>query len=200
MGKKKRRVVRPWCYYCGREFEDDKVLVQHQKAKHYKCHVCHKKLSTAGGLVVHVLQVHKEPLTKVPNARPGRESVDLEIYGMDGIPPEAIAAHAAELEEDGPPGKAVKADDESPPPPPPPAGPAHAAPLPPSQQPYPNAAAMGSMAPGMASQPMYAGAPVPPPQQYPPPHQQYGRPMMGPPPYGTPYYGAPPPRYGMPPP
>eukprot|EP00850_Spirogloea_muscicola_P019608 SM000195S05255 [mRNA] locus=s195:10441:13888:+ [translate_table: standard] len=136
----------------------------------------------------HIVQFH----------RVAASSVSDHVQDLQGA---LVATPMAIIEEDGPPGKAAKADDESPPPPPPPpAGLAHAAPLPPSQQPYPNAAAMGSMAPGMASQPMYAGAPVPPPQQYPPPHQQYGRPMMGPPPYGTPYYGAPPPRYGMPPP
>ncbi|CAI7890993.1 unnamed protein product [Closterium sp. NIES-54] len=99
MGKKKRKDAKPWCFYCDREFDDEKILIQHQKAKHFKCHVCHKKLSTAGGMVVHVLQVHKENLTKVPNARPGRESVEIEIFGMEGIPPEAIAAHNAEQEE-----------------------------------------------------------------------------------------------------
>ena len=32
MGKK-RKAAQSWCYYCEREFEDDKVLVLHQKAK-----------------------------------------------------------------------------------------------------------------------------------------------------------------------
>lgn len=66
MGKKKKRgaVDKVWCYYCDREFEDEKILVQHQKARHFKCHVCHKKLSTAGGMAIHVLQVHKEQVTK----------------------------------------------------------------------------------------------------------------------------------------
>ena len=65
MGKKKKRLSsKVWCYYCDREFDDEKILVQHQKAKHFKCHVCHKKLSTAGGMAIHVLQVHKESVTK----------------------------------------------------------------------------------------------------------------------------------------
>eukprot|EP00246_Nothoceros_aenigmaticus_P009923 TRINITY_DN259_c0_g1_i1.p1 TRINITY_DN259_c0_g1~~TRINITY_DN259_c0_g1_i1.p1 ORF type:complete len:120 (-),score=17.99 TRINITY_DN259_c0_g1_i1:230-589(-) len=93
MGKKKKKSFKVWCYYCEREFEDEKILIQHQKAKHFKCHVCHKKLSTAGGMVVHVLQVHKESITKVPNAKPDRESTELEIFGMQGIPPEILAAH-----------------------------------------------------------------------------------------------------------
>ena len=41
---------------------DEKVLIQHQRTKHYKCDICHKKLNTAGGLGIHVRQVHKEEL------------------------------------------------------------------------------------------------------------------------------------------
>lgn len=43
--------------YCNREFDDDKVLVFHQKAKHFKCHICHKKLFSAPGLAIHCSQV-----------------------------------------------------------------------------------------------------------------------------------------------
>lgn len=104
MGKKKKRVASSdvWCYYCDREFDDEKILVQHQKAKHFKCHVCHKKLSTAGGMAIHVLQVHKETVSKVPNAKEGRESTDIEIYGMQGIPPDVLAAHYGEEDNDNP--------------------------------------------------------------------------------------------------
>ncbi|KAJ8627758.1 hypothetical protein MRB53_021065 [Persea americana] len=102
MGKKKKRAEKVWCYYCDREFDDEKILVQHQKAKHFKCHVCHKKLSTAGGMAIHVLQVHKESVTKVPNAKPDRESTEIEIFGMQGIPPEILAAHYGEQDEDAP--------------------------------------------------------------------------------------------------
>ncbi|CAK8579689.1 unnamed protein product [Lathyrus sativus] len=103
MGKKKKRVAsKVWCYYCDREFDDEKILVQHQKAKHFKCHVCHKKLSTAGGMSIHVLQVHKENVTKVPNAKPGRESTDIEIYGMQGIPPDVLASHYGDEDDDIP--------------------------------------------------------------------------------------------------
>ncbi|KAJ7954399.1 protein SUPPRESSOR OF FRI 4-like [Quillaja saponaria] len=110
MGKKKKRVSsKVWCYYCDREFDDEKILVQHQKAKHFKCHVCHKKLSTAGGMAIHVLQVHKEPVNQVPNAKPGRESTDIEIYGMQGIPPGILAAHYGEDDEDAP-SKVAKVD------------------------------------------------------------------------------------------
>ncbi|KAH7569695.1 hypothetical protein JRO89_XS06G0246300 [Xanthoceras sorbifolium] len=155
MGKKKKRASsKVWCYYCDREFDDEKILVQHQKAKHFKCHVCHKKLSTAGGMAIHVLQVHKETVAKsdtcalsrsyynviqckvakvvlecigylsvleffvvfwiinnrrVPNAKPGRESTDIEIYGMQGIPPDILAAHYGEEEEEAP-SKVAKVD------------------------------------------------------------------------------------------
>ena len=35
------------------------VLMQHQKAKHFKCKMCPRRLNTAGGLAVHIQQVHK---------------------------------------------------------------------------------------------------------------------------------------------
>ncbi|CAM8924504.1 unnamed protein product [Rhodiola kirilowii] len=100
--KKKRAADKYWCYYCDREFDDEKILVQHQKAKHFKCHVCHKKLSTASGMAIHVLQVHKETVSTVPNAKPGRESTEIDIYGMQGIPPDVLAAHYGEEEEETP--------------------------------------------------------------------------------------------------
>eukprot|EP00242_Pyramimonas_sp_CCMP2087_P009517 CAMPEP_0198218806 /NCGR_PEP_ID=MMETSP1445-20131203/71243_1 /TAXON_ID=36898 /ORGANISM="Pyramimonas sp., Strain CCMP2087" /LENGTH=93 /DNA_ID=CAMNT_0043896011 /DNA_START=196 /DNA_END=473 /DNA_ORIENTATION=+ len=87
MGKKKKKeIVKPWCYYCDRVFDDEKILIQHQKAKHFKCSLCGKKLSTAGGLVIHGYQVHKETIDKVPFAKPGRESTDVNVFGMYGIP------------------------------------------------------------------------------------------------------------------
>ena len=82
--------------YCNRDFDDEKVLTFHQKAKHFKCHVCHKKLYTAPGLAIHCSQVHKEIVTKVPNAINGRDNIELEIYGMEGIPPEDRIAHEKE--------------------------------------------------------------------------------------------------------
>ena len=57
MGKKKRGhpdieevLARPWCYYCERDFDDLKILISHQKAKHYKCDRCGRRLNTAGGV------------------------------------------------------------------------------------------------------------------------------------------------------
>lgn len=123
MAKKKKRqnpeiddlLARPWCYYCERDFDDLKILIHHQKAKHFKCDRCARRLNTAGGecplgprdlrrvsqanwrvctgLRVHMEQVHKETLEQVENALPGRESIDLEIFGTEGIPETEVAAH-----------------------------------------------------------------------------------------------------------
>lgn len=57
MGKKRRGpsleelLARPWCYYCERDFDDLKILLSHQKAKHFKCERCGRRLNTAGGLL-----------------------------------------------------------------------------------------------------------------------------------------------------
>jgi len=41
------------------------------------------------------MQVHKETLDKVPNSGPGRGNIEIEIYGMEGIPDADIKAHEA---------------------------------------------------------------------------------------------------------
>lgn len=53
-----------WCWYCDREFQDDKVLLMHQKSKHFRCPHCPRRLNTAGGLAVHIDQVHKVPVDR----------------------------------------------------------------------------------------------------------------------------------------
>ncbi|KAK1775536.1 hypothetical protein QBC45DRAFT_242428 [Copromyces sp. CBS 386.78] len=100
MGKKKRGhpdveelLARPWCYYCERDFEDLKLLISHQKAKHFKCDRCGKRLNTAGGLSVHMNQVHKEALDKVENALANRQALDIEIFGMEGVPDDIVQQH-----------------------------------------------------------------------------------------------------------
>ncbi|KAJ6044911.1 hypothetical protein N7460_006266 [Penicillium canescens] len=99
MGKKRRGpsleelLARPWCYYCERDFDDLKILISHQKAKHFKCDRCQRRLNTAGGLSVHLSQVHKEQLTEVDNALPNRMGLDVEIFGMEGIPEDVLKAH-----------------------------------------------------------------------------------------------------------
>lgn len=58
MGKKKNHpsaqeiLERPWCYYCERDFDDLKILINHQKAKHFKCERCGRRLNTAGGKLI----------------------------------------------------------------------------------------------------------------------------------------------------
>lgn len=117
-----RRFLNNDLRYCNREFEDEKILIQHQKAKHFKCHICHKKLYTGPGLSIHcmqvgiyqrveehpslyfgdsvdysdilfIFQVHKEPIDKVPNALSNRSNIEIEIYGMEGIPEEDLKEH-----------------------------------------------------------------------------------------------------------
>ncbi|CAK7207464.1 hypothetical protein SEUCBS139899_010274 [Sporothrix eucalyptigena] len=107
MGKKRRNypsleelMDRAWCYYCERDFEDLKLLISHQKAKHFKCERCGRRLNTAGGLSVHMNQVHKETLSQVENALEGREGLDVEIFGMEGIPEEALLQHNQQIVED----------------------------------------------------------------------------------------------------
>lgn len=88
MGRKKKRAELPWCFYCDREFDDEKILQQHQRAKHFKCaHPrCNKKLMTAPGMQIHMLTVHKIKVEKVPNAIEGRDNPEWLIEGMNGIP------------------------------------------------------------------------------------------------------------------
>ena len=62
MGRKKKRVVetvKPWCFFCDRVFEDESVLIQHQKARHFKCTSCSRKLNSVGGLRIHLFQVRE---------------------------------------------------------------------------------------------------------------------------------------------
>ncbi|XP_017548574.1 BUB3-interacting and GLEBS motif-containing protein ZNF207b [Pygocentrus nattereri] len=99
MGRKKKKQLKPWCWYCNRDFDDEKILIQHQKAKHFKCHICHKKLYTGPGLAIHCMQVHKETIDGVPNAIPGRTDIELEIYGMEGIPEKDVQERRRVLEQ-----------------------------------------------------------------------------------------------------
>ncbi|XP_057670739.1 BUB3-interacting and GLEBS motif-containing protein ZNF207 isoform X2 [Diorhabda carinulata] len=112
MGRKKKKLSKPWCWYCNREFEDEKILIQHQKAKHFKCHICHKKLYTGPGLSIHCMQVHKETIDKVPNSLPNRSNVDIEIYGMEGIPAADLREHERQKQGSRPPNDSGSDDDE----------------------------------------------------------------------------------------
>jgi hypothetical protein len=92
-----QKLERPWCYYCERDFDDLKILISHQKAKHFKCDRCGRRLNTAGGLSVHMNQVHKENLTHVENANPGRQGLEIEIFGMEGVPQEILEQHTTQV-------------------------------------------------------------------------------------------------------
>lgn len=88
---------RVWCYYCERDFPGFKDLCDHQRSKHFRCtfdpRSCNRKLQTAGGLRVHMQQVHKSDLQEVPNADPGRGGLEPEIFAMDGVPQHLIDKH-----------------------------------------------------------------------------------------------------------
>lgn len=47
----------------------------------------------AAGLSVHMNQVHKETLSLVENALPNRQGLDVEIFGMEGLPEEVRKQH-----------------------------------------------------------------------------------------------------------
>ena len=91
MGRKKREkevLLKPFCFYCDKEFEDATILHDHQKRRHFACleGSCNKKFSTASSMSTHMLQVHRRAITKVPNAKAGRDSLEINIYGMEGVP------------------------------------------------------------------------------------------------------------------
>jgi hypothetical protein len=50
-------------------------------------------------MVVHVAQVHKESISKVPNALPDREDPTIEIFGSQGIPEEARRTHLKSVDD-----------------------------------------------------------------------------------------------------
>ena len=98
MGRKKGHIVnlKPFCYYCDKEFNNELILHQHQKARHFNCVKCRKRFSTAPALDTHEIQVHRSSLKLVPNAKAGRDSFEISIYGMDGVPIELINYKLAE--------------------------------------------------------------------------------------------------------
>lgn len=179
--KKKKEDEKPWCYYCDRIFSDENTLIQHQKNKHFKCAECNRKLNTAQGLAVHSYQVHKVTVDSVPGAKPGRENVEIEIFGMAGVP-EGLKPGLVQEEE--PAAKKAKVESPSPYTPVAPVG------LPPQIPPrplYPPPIASTSLPPNAG--PHMAAGPSQPPHPghhlYPPtaPQQQMG--------YGYPGYGMP---------
>jgi len=49
-------------------------------------------------LVSHMFQVHKKSIKVIPNAKPGRESIEPNIFGMSGVPEEFIQERLRRLE------------------------------------------------------------------------------------------------------
>lgn len=98
MGRKSRHMVilKPFCYYCDKEFNNEIILHQHQKSRHFNCNICKKRFSTAPALETHMIQVHKNKLPRVPNAKTGRDTFEISIYGMDGVPMELLNYKLAE--------------------------------------------------------------------------------------------------------
>lgn len=115
MGKKKKKqeevaetAPKPFCYYCDKEFADERVLICHQLDKHFRCQECkaeakggpfaHKKgrCETLAGLQIHMFKAHKMQITEVPNAIPGRTDLAVEVYGCRGIPEDLLRERNAE--------------------------------------------------------------------------------------------------------
>lgn len=58
-------------------------------------------------------QVHKETIDKIPNAMPHRNNIEIEIYGMEGIPVADAKEHEALKKSGGPIPTSRKADTSS---------------------------------------------------------------------------------------
>lgn len=61
------------------------------------------------------MQVHKQTIDKVPNALPNRSNIEIEIYGMEGIPDQDLKEHERQKsggddDDDGPAAKMVKTE------------------------------------------------------------------------------------------
>ena len=68
-----------------------------------------------------VSQVHKETIDKVPNSQPSRGNIEIEIYGMEGIPDADLKAHESargQDDDDEPGAKHAKSDSPAVPTPP----------------------------------------------------------------------------------
>ncbi|KAL0220835.1 hypothetical protein RCL1_000689 [Eukaryota sp. TZLM3-RCL] len=87
MPRRRKIVLKPFCYYCNRIFEDEAVLLNHQRARHFKCTLCRKKTQNVPGLRTHYERQHHQTLTRVPHSLKSRGSdAHLKVVGMDGVP------------------------------------------------------------------------------------------------------------------
>mmetsp|Transcript_136272 Transcript_136272/g.240862 ORF Transcript_136272/g.240862 Transcript_136272/m.240862 type:complete len:204 (-) Transcript_136272:148-759(-) len=77
-----------WCWYCGHRAESERLLIQHQRLRHFQCHNCsnQKLCDHIFALKSHVRKLHQVFLNKVPNAIEGRDNVEIEVLGKRGIP------------------------------------------------------------------------------------------------------------------
>lgn len=109
MGKKKTTgnpaakvtIAKPFCFFCDRTFDDENVLLQHQRGRHFRCAECDDtqirgKCESVQGLIVHTLKVHGKALARVPNSLEGRHKPEANVYGMDGIPDDLLAERGYE--------------------------------------------------------------------------------------------------------
>ena len=78
--------------YCDREFDGEKILVQHQTAKHFTCTAknCGKRCHSVSALATHAWARHRQTLERVPNALEDRAALPKagghDVVGMIGIP------------------------------------------------------------------------------------------------------------------
>uniref|UniRef100_A0A7S0ZLN0 C2H2-type domain-containing protein n=1 Tax=Timspurckia oligopyrenoides TaxID=708627 RepID=A0A7S0ZLN0_9RHOD len=89
MGRKKRKhedEERIFCWYCDRTFQDERVLIIHQKEKHFRCPQCSKKLHSLNGLCNHSQFIHRITITNIPHALSERDDTSVNVIGMSGIP------------------------------------------------------------------------------------------------------------------
>jgi len=107
MGRKRKRELPPFCYYCYSTtdpnslltFPNEAQLLIHQKKSHFKCQSgrCHKQFPSIHALAAHSSVVHNETITKVPNASKEMENeLTLQVFGMQNVP-EHILMHRASL-------------------------------------------------------------------------------------------------------
>ncbi|KAG9396378.1 BUB3-interacting and GLEBS motif-containing protein ZNF207 [Carpediemonas membranifera] len=84
--KKKKLVLKPFCWYCDREFVDERTLLFHQRAVHFRCQSrsCHKTFASVSALKTHMLQTHKTTIKYISRAMRSRANPDINpfISGM----------------------------------------------------------------------------------------------------------------------
>ncbi len=101
MGRKKKpttahKVFKPICYYCEKEYPDEEKLVNHQRATHFRCPQCPKRLDNVRGLAAHLSAIHNQEIDQIPHALSDRKSeIDLLISGLRGVPSAFILRKAA---------------------------------------------------------------------------------------------------------